>query len=259
MAFESKPNRASPIYSKERTSSDPEGVDRAQLSSSDGVETDVSTAALHRGMLMGASSSPAPGVFSPMLADGSVSDAEIMLRVKTGDQSAFEYLVQKYRRPIVSFMYRMARNAAAAEDLAQEVFLRVYRSRESYEATAKFTTWLYRIATNLAANHARDTRHERPEVQVSIDEPDEESGTTVDVADTRTNVEQDLVREERLKAIRKHIQALPERQRNAVIMHKYQNLDYKQIADVLKLSESATKSLLFRAYETLRERLKEFI
>ena len=73
---------------------------------------------------MGASASPAPGVFSPMLADGSVSDADIMLRVKTGDQSAFEYLVQKYRRPIVSFMYRMARNAAAAEDLAQEVFLR---------------------------------------------------------------------------------------------------------------------------------------
>ena len=87
-----------------------------------------------------------------------------MLRVKAGDQPAFDYLVQKYRRPMVSFMYRMARNAAAAEDLAQEVFLRVYRSRANYEASAKFTTWLYRIATNLAVNHARDTRHERPEV-----------------------------------------------------------------------------------------------
>ena len=99
-----------------------------------------------------------------------------MLRVKAGDQPAFDYLVQKYRRPLVSFMYRMARNAAAAEDLAQEVFLRVYRSRASYEASAKFTTWLYRIATNLAVNHARDTRHERPEVTVSLDEPDEDSG-----------------------------------------------------------------------------------
>ena len=86
-----------------------------------------------------------------------------MLQVKAGDDSAFEYLVQKYRRPMVSFMFRMAHNNAAAEDLAQEVFLRVYRSRESYEASAKFTTWLYRIATNLAVNHARDTRHERPE------------------------------------------------------------------------------------------------
>jgi RNA polymerase sigma-70 factor, ECF subfamily len=259
MAFESKPTRANLIHSKESTSGGPEDVDPAQLSSPDGVETDVSTAALHRGMLMGASASPAPGVFSPMLADGSISDADIMLRVKTGDQSAFEYLVQKYRRPIVSFMYRMARNAAAAEDLAQEVFLRVYRSRESYEATAKFTTWLYRIATNLAVNHARDTRHERPEVQVSLDEPDEDSGTTLEVPDSSLNAEQAIVRRERMMAIRQKVEALPEQQRLAVVMHKYQQMDYKQISEVLKKSESATKSLLFRAYETLREQLKEFV
>ena len=259
MAFESKPNRANLIHSKESASRDPEDVDPPQLSSPDGVETDVSTAALHQGMLMGASASPAPGVFSPMLADGSVSDADIMLRVKTGDQSAFEYLVQKYRRPIVSFMYRMARNAAAAEDLAQEVFLRVYRSRESYEATAKFTTWLYRIATNLAVNHARDTRHERPELQVSLDEPDEDTGTTLEVPDSSLNAEQAIVRRERMMAIRQKVEALPEQQRLAVIMHKYQQMDYKQISEVLKKSESATKSLLFRAYETLREQLKEFV
>jgi RNA polymerase sigma-70 factor (ECF subfamily) len=187
------------------------------------------------------------------------TDAEIMLRVKAGDDSAFDYLVQKYRRPLVSFMYRMARNTAAAEDLAQEVFLRVYRSRQNYEASAKFTTWLYRIATNLAVNHARDTRHERPEVTVSLDEPDEESGTTPDVADSRVTVEEALVRRERMLAIRSKVEALPERQKMAVIMHKYQQMDYKQIAEVLKLSESATKSLLFRAYETLREQLKEFV
>jgi len=159
----------------------------------------------------------------------------------------------------VSFMYRMARNTAAAEDLAQEVFLRVYRSRQTYEASAKFTTWLYRIATNLAVNHARDTRHERPEVTVSLDEPDEETGTTVDVADDTMSAEEALVRRERLAAIRGKVEALPERQRLAVIMHKYQQMDYKQIAEVLKLSESATKSLLFRAYESLREQLKEFL
>ena len=84
---------------------------------------------------------------------------------------------------MVNFMYRMAHNAAAAEDLAQEVFLRVYRSRAAYEASAKFTTWLYRIATNLAVNHARDTRHERPENMASLDEPDQETGTTMDVPD----------------------------------------------------------------------------
>jgi RNA polymerase sigma-70 factor (ECF subfamily) len=107
------------------------------------------------------------------------TDAEVMLRVKAGDESAFEYLVQKYRRPMVGFMYRMSHNAAAAEDLAQEVFLRVYRSRTSYEASAKFTTWLYRIATNLAVKHARDTRNERPDKMASLDEPDEETGTTM--------------------------------------------------------------------------------
>jgi RNA polymerase sigma-70 factor, ECF subfamily len=156
-------------------------------------------------------------------------------------------------------MYRTAHNAAAAEDLAQEVFLRVYRSRESYQATAKFTTWLYRIATNLAVNHARDTRHERPEQMVSLDEPDESTGLSMDVPDSSLTVEEKILRRERMAAIRQRVQALPERQRMAVIMHKYQHMDYRQIGEVLKLSESATKSLLFRAYETLRGQLKEFL
>lgn len=188
-----------------------------------------------------------------------LSDAEIMLRAKAGDDSAFSYLVEKYRRPMVGFMYRTCRNAAVAEELAQEVFLRVYRSRAGYEASAKFTTWLYRIATNLAVNHARDTRHERPENTVSIDEPDEDTGSTMDLADGTLTAEQAILRRERMQAIRDRVQALPEKQRMAVLMHKYQQMDYRQIAQVLHLSESATKSLLFRAYETLREQLKQFI
>jgi RNA polymerase sigma-70 factor, ECF subfamily len=215
---------------------------------------------MDRGALMAAMSTPPSSSLQPALAGAEAyTDAEVMLRVKAGDQSAFDFLVQKYRRPLVSFMYRMAHNAAAAEDLAQEVFLRVYRSRQTYEASAKFTTWLYRIATNLAVNHARDTRHERPEVTVSLDEPDEETGTTLDVADSTVTAEESLVRRERTLAIRAKVEALPERQKLAVIMHKYQQMDYKQIAEVLKLSESATKSLLFRAYQTLREQLKEFV
>ncbi len=209
---------------------------------------------------MGAMTPQTSSAFSPAAAGGeATSDAEIMLRAKAGDQAAFEYLVQKYRRPMVSFMYRMTRNSTVAEDLAQEVFLRVYRSRGSYEASAKFTTWLYRIATNLAVNHARDTRHERPEVQISLDEPDEDTGTTLEVPDRALNAEQSIVLRERMLAIRRKVEALPEQQKLAVIMHKYQQMDYKQIAEVLKKSESATKSLLFRAYETLREQLKEFI
>ena len=259
MGLEQKPGPTTVSSYGASTSGSTEDAEITQLSSSDGVEWGVGTAALDSGVLMAATTTPPSSVIPGALAGDDVSDAQMMLRVKTGDQSAFDYLVAKYRRPMVSFMYRMARNAAAAEDLAQEVFLRVYRSRVSYEATAKFTTWLYRIATNLAVNHARDTRHERPEVTVSLDEPDEESGTTLELPDGNLTAEQAMVRRERLLAIRRKVEALPEQQRLAVIMHKYQQMDYKQIAEVLKKSESATKSLLFRAYETLREQLKEYL
>src|ERR1700741_1660577 len=261
MDLPSDPRRPSANPSKKSTSSGRPNDEEVQLSEPDGVDTDVSTAPMDRGSLaMGSiGAQPAPDTANPLASPAGVSDAEVMLRVKAGDESAFEYLVQKYRRSMVGFMYRMSHNAAAAEDLAQEVFLRVYRSRSGYEASAKFTTWLYRIATNLAVNYTRDTRHERPEAQVSPDEPDEETVPTMDVPDRTPTVEQAIVRRERLAAIRAKVQALPERQKMAVIMHKYQQMDYKQIAEVLKLSESATKSLLFRAYETLREQLKEFV
>jgi RNA polymerase sigma-70 factor (ECF subfamily) len=186
-------------------------------------------------------------------------DAAIMLRVAAGDEAGFNYLVEKYHRAMIHFLFRMVRNQAIAEELAQEVFLRVYRSRESYRAEAKFTTWLYRIATNLAVNHARDTKHERSVQTVYLDAADEETGTTPDVADDELSVEQRMMRDERMAAIRTHVMALPERQRMAVLMHKYQGMDYRQIGEVLKLSESATKSLLFRAYQTLRDKLKDFV
>jgi len=257
MVPERKLVKAPAAPSSQGTSGLPAEPGEAQLSGPDGVPTDVSSVAMDRGLLAMAGV-PTPAL-EPEVAEGGANDAEFMLRVKAGDETAFAYLVQKYRRPMVSFMYRMARNAAAAEDLAQEVFLRVYRSRESYEASAKFTTWLYRIATNLAVNHARDTRHERAENMASLDEPDEETGRTIDIADGSATAEEQILKRERMAAIRQRVQALPERQRLAVIMHKYQQMDYRQIAEVLKLSESATKSLLFRAYETLRTQLKAFV
>ena len=230
----------------------------AQLSKPDRVKSDVTTLALESRALAGGKQvfSPSAAVSVPL---GELSDSELMLRVQAGDDAAFDSLVEKFRRPLIGFMYRMVGNSAVAEDLAQDVFLRVYRSRSTYAAEAKFSTWLYRIATNLGLNHLRDTRSERMQVAVSLDEPDEETGKTVDVADRAATVEQDLMRDERLEAIRRHVQALPERQRAAVIMHKYQEMDYREIARVLKMSESATKSLLFRAYEVLRVKLKDFV
>jgi len=256
-----------PIRPKSNQSSGLPSSDSTQLSPPEGVKRGVGTIALNpegypgvAGKVSGQNGAPSqPSARAASRPMNEMSDAEVMLLAGTGDDSAFGYLVEKFRRPIVSFMYRMTHNQAIAEELAQEVFLRVYRSRSSYQAEAKFSTWLYRIATNLAVNHARDTRSERTAPTVNLDEPDPETGTTPDVADATPTIEADILREERLAAIRKHVMALPERQRVAVLMHKYQGLDYKEIGKVLRLSESATKSLLFRAYETLRERLKEFV
>jgi RNA polymerase sigma-70 factor, ECF subfamily len=240
-----------------------EGDESAQRFAEDRVKEDMATAAVrpqsHVGPLSGEVRTPLSGATLVPETWSQLSDAEIMLRVAAGDEAGFSLLVEKYRRQMVHYMYRMVHNQAVAEELAQEVFLRVYRARASYRAEAKFSTWLYRIATNLGVNHARDTRHERGAQAVYLDQPDPETGISPDVADATPTVEENMLREARLAAIRKHVMALPERQRTAVLMHKYQDLDYKQIGAVLKLSESATKSLLFRAYQTLRERLKEFI
>jgi len=254
MPLGSKLFRKPEIPPKDGPSKPPE----AQLSVPERVHSDVSSVAMDRGLLAMASAPHHAAIEAEHSGTG-MTDADVMLRAKAGDESAFEFLVQKYRKPMVNFMYRMTHNSAVAEDLAQEVFLRVYRSRESYEASAKFTTWLYRIATNLAVNHARDTRHERPENQLSLDAPDEETGMTMDVPDRSLSAEENIMKRERMAAIRNRVYSLTERQKVAVIMHKYQQMDYREIADVMKLSESATKSLLFRAYETLRTQLKEFV
>lgn len=232
----------------------------AQPSGPNGVPEDMATMVLN-GPALGAGAALRPGEPRTGLRDelDPKSDAAIMLRVAEGDEASFNYLATKYHRPMIHFLYRMVGNQAVAEELAQEVFLRVYRARSSYRAEARFTTWLYRIATNLAVNHARDTRHERSAQTVYLDQPDEETGTTPDVADDEPTAEQQLLSDERMAAIRRHVMALPERQRTAVLMHKYQGMDYREIGDVLKLSESATKSLLFRAYQTLRDKLKDFV
>jgi len=252
-----------PEESEETGNSSQETGYPAQPSGQDGVPDDMATMVLTRPALgEGLASRPSDALDPRLQVRAELdpkSDAAIMLRVAEGDEASFNYLAEKYHRPMIHFLYRMVGNQAVAEELAQEVFLRVYRARSSYRAEARFTTWLYRIATNLAVNHARDTRHERTAQTVYLDEPDQETGTTPDLADDEPTAEQQLLRDERMAAIRRHVMALPERQRTAVLMHKYQGMDYRQIGEVLKLSESATKSLLFRAYQTLREKLKDFV
>jgi len=271
-----------PLESSSDTQNPLDSDDLAQPEDEDGVSEDMGSLAFHPG-LIGAAATDAPNlpidaVIRPAgsepltqeqmrsraaaIARGDFSqltDAEVMLELRSGNMAAFDILLAKYRKPIIHFMFRMVHNQAVAEELAQEVFLRVYRSRETYRAEARFSTWLYRIATNLGVNHARDTRHERSASTIYLDETDSETGTTPDVADSSPSAEANILRRERMNAIRQHVMSLPERQQSAVLMHKYEGMDYKQIGEVLKLSESATKSLLFRAYQTLREKLKDFV
>src|SRR6266849_2430189 len=184
------------------------------------------------------------------------SDVQLMLDVKAGDEQSFALLLHRYRRPLVNFLYRMVRNREQAEDLAQEVFIRVYRAREDYIPSAKFTTWLFRIATNLALNSVRDNRYHR--MELSLDAPvrtDAEDGDEKTLA----VAEKHLIEETRKKMIRHAIEKLPEKQRAAVLLHKYQELDYGEISKILECSESALKSLLFRAYETLRVELAPLV
>jgi len=190
------------------------------------------------------------------------SDVQLMLDVKAGDEQSFGLLLQRYRTPLVNFLYRMVRSREQAEDLAQEVFIRVYRARDEYVPSAKFTTWLFRIATNLALNSLRDHRHQK--LEMSMDAPvmagtEDGDEKPFEVADKHPTIEQELVEEDRKKMIRHAIEKLPEKQRAAVLLHKYQELDYSEIAKILSCSESALKSLLFRAYETLRVELAPLV
>ena len=186
------------------------------------------------------------------------TDVQLMLDVKAGDEASFDFLLQKYRSPLVNFLYRMVRDAATAEDLAQEVFLRVYRARKQYTPSAKFTTWLFRIATNLALNSVRDTRYQK--MSVSLDAPiDGEESMPIELPARDLRIDQRLMERDRTDLIRRAVWSLPEKQRAAVLLHKYEEMDYAEIARILECSESALKSLLFRAYESLRVQLAPLV
>ena len=189
------------------------------------------------------------------------SDVQLMLDVKAGDEASFDLLLRRYRTPVVNFLFRMVRDTATAEELAQEVFLRVYRARKQYSPSAKFTTWLFRIATNLALNSIRDNRHKRLEDSLDAPAPsaDAEDAVPRDLPSRELRIDEHMIDRDRCAFIRRAVEALPEKQRAAVLLHKYEEMDYSEIARILECSESALKSLLFRAYETLRVQLAQLV
>jgi RNA polymerase sigma-70 factor, ECF subfamily len=178
-------------------------------------------------------------------------DTQLMLRAQKDDAS-FGMLVDRHRTPLVLHLSRLVQNPAVAEELAQDVFLRIHRSREKWEPSAKFSTWLFRISTNVAYNHFRDEKYHNRNVSLDREVP---NARKREFSDGRQGVENSLVEDVRVSEIRAAIANLPFKQRAAVLMHKYEEMDYAQIAGVLGCTPSAVKALMFRAYESLRAQL----
>jgi RNA polymerase sigma-70 factor (ECF subfamily) len=180
-------------------------------------------------------------------------DTALMLRVQNNDAESFTHLLRRNQSLVVRYLSRMVSNHAVAEELAQEVFLRVYRSRQRYQPAAKFSTWLYRISTNVALNYFRDAKVATN--QISLDEDD---GLRIrrQTPDLQPLIEDQLVNHSMGEQIRRAVRCLPANQRAAVIMHKYEEMDYAEIGRALGCSTAAVKALMFRAYETLRVRLR---
>ena len=187
----------------------------------------------------------------------SESDVDLMLRVKTGDHEAFRELIERHQRAVINVVHRAIGDAWEAEDLAQRVFIQVYRSAPRYKPTAKFTTWLFTITHNTILNeHRRRARHTAQSLD-ALSQPDDSDEPGMQVADTRaTDPSREVAERELQEKIQAAIQALPEAQRTAVILCRFEGLPYEEIAEVLHCSVSAVKSLLHRARQTLKEQLR---
>lgn len=203
---------------------------------------------------------PAPSPHLGTEEDAFSDDTEnvqLMLRVRDGDVHAFERLVDLHQSMVIGTAYRMLGSQEDAHDIAQQVFLRVWKSAPRYEATAKFTTWLYTILRNLVFNETR-RRSRRKEVPILLEEDDDH--TPKQYADHTAPAADQITQQEELEtALDKAIAALPEKQRLAVVLRRHEELPYEQICEILKMSLPAVKSLLFRARAELRKHLAAYL
>jgi RNA polymerase sigma-70 factor (ECF subfamily) len=193
------------------------------------------------------------------MADQTDSDAALMLRVKRGDRAAFTALVEKYKQPVVNFVCRSLRDEAESEDLAQNVFLQVYKSRARYERTAKFSTWLFTIARNLCLNEIR-RRSRHPAESLEETHADNEDQPQRQYEDKKVFLPvENVLHGELARKIEEALADLPENQRTAILLCRQDELSYEEIAKILGCSLSATKSLIHRGRETLKEKLKPYL
>jgi RNA polymerase sigma-70 factor (ECF subfamily) len=191
----------------------------------------------------------------PNPADISAVDFALMERIGEGDHTAFRQLVERHQNAVIGTVAKMLGNHSEAEDIAQQVFLRIWRNAKRYRPDAKFTTYLFTITRNLVFN---ETRRKSRKKEVSSDEREENSNQLIEASPDR-QPDAELLQAELQHAVDEAIAALPETQRMAVVLRRYEQLSYEEIAVVLDLSVSAVKSLLFRARTTLREALSDYL
>ena len=178
---------------------------------------------------------------------------QLMLRFQEGDEDSFRKLFDIYKLPLLNFIYRFCQDRRVAEELSQEVFLRVYKTVSTYRPDAKFSTWIYRIAKNVCLNEIRAGRY-RHEVDYSPGYGTDED-RPIDIADRNDNnrADQQIINQERRKAVQEAISRLPGKQRLALISSEYEHLSYKEIAQRLECSEGAVKSIIHRAKIALKD------
>jgi RNA polymerase sigma-70 factor (ECF subfamily) len=189
--------------------------------------------------------------------DKEISSEELMARIAEGDEYALEILVSRHQTSILNLVYRFIGDRTKAKDLAQEVFIRVWQAAKTYKPEAKFITWIYRITANLCFNELKSSRRKK---WFSFKRSDEEGGYTLEetLADSAPSAEDILLEKERSRQISDALQSLPDNQRMALVLKRYDDLSYQEIAQVIGCSVSAVESLLVRAKRTLREKLKNF-
>jgi RNA polymerase sigma-70 factor (ECF subfamily) len=180
-------------------------------------------------------------------------DAQLMLRVKKGDQSAFKILVEKYQKPVTNVAYHLLLDRAAAEELAQEVFLKVFQTASRYRAAAKFSTWVYRIATNLALNELKSRKRAQT---VPLDDVRQIHTQPDNMSASLPGPQEQMQQKELVALLERALQSLPVRQRTAVMLHRFEELSYREIAESMDCTVEAVEALLSRAKITLRDVLK---
>jgi RNA polymerase sigma-70 factor, ECF subfamily len=191
------------------------------------------------------------------MIDETVSSEDLMARIAKGDGDAFEILVDRHQASVLNLIYRFIGDRTQAKDLAQEVFIKVWQAAKTYRPEAKFRTWIYRIATNVCFNELKSARHKK---WFSFHQSDDHRGNTIEetLSDSAPSVEDLLLEKERSRQISDALQSLPDNQRMALVLKRYDDLSYAEIAQIIGCSVSAVESLLVRAKRTLQEKLKNY-